>query len=91
MNFKNNNVLYKTTCDNKTYKLKQRANQGLCCMGCINRGRRDWYYIHQWDGKQKQNIPSWKLVSKNKKQWMKKPLKYKESTSWGRLYTTISW
>jgi len=30
--------------------------------------------IHEGDGK----YPSWKLVSKNKKQWMNKPLKFRE-------------
>ena len=87
MNLKEN-VLYKTTCDNKTYKLKQRDIHGLCCMGCINRGRRTWYYIHQWDGKQRARYPSWKLVSKNKKQYQPKNLRYENI---GHGWVTIKW
>ncbi len=78
------NVLYKTTCDNKTYKLKRWANEGICCRGCINRGRRVWYSLPE--GKRQGKFPSWKLVSKNKKQWEKKPIviQYYES-GWNRI------
>lgn len=45
-----------------------------------------WYgCVHQYNGKVYQNFPSWKLVSKNKKQWMyKSTLNKKQWTSaWG--------
>jgi hypothetical protein len=91
MNFKNNNVLYKTTTDNRTYKIKQMANKGLCCMGCVNRHRRTWYHIWNSPRRQTKKYPSWKLVSKNKKQWMKKPLKFKPNKNGHTHYTSIEW
>lgn len=36
-------------------------------------------------------IPNWKLVSKNKKQWMGKPVKYKTKRNWSWEYTKIVW
>jgi len=42
---------------------------------------------------EKLKYPSWKDVSKNRKQWMKKPLKFKEEQLiWNGLkYVTIYW
>lgn len=90
MNLKEN-VLYKTTCDNKTYKLKRWANEGLCCMRCINRGRRTWYFIHNWGKTEQRKNPNWKLVSKSKKQWMKKPLKIKVIARHNTTYAEFKW
>jgi len=37
-------------------------------------------------------FPNWKLVSKNRKQWMKKPLRIKYDRSrFGRTYVDITW
>lgn len=35
--------------------------------------------------------PNWKLVSKNKKQWIKKPIKYKTKINWIYKFTEIVW
>lgn len=87
------NVLYKITCDNRTYKLCCWRKEGVCCRGCINRRRRTWYDILEYDDKVKAKYPNWKLVSKNKKQWMKKPLKFKVDLDlrFTRTYTKITW
>ena len=85
------NVLYKTTCDNRTYKLKRWANEGICCRGCINRRRRTWYDILEYDNKVRAKYPNWKLVSKNKKQWMRKPLRIKVDVHFNGTFTKITW
>ena len=43
------------------------------------------------DGKIDSKYPSWKLVSKNRKQWMKKPLKFDEDLNFSRIFITIKW
>jgi hypothetical protein len=79
---------YLTTTDNKTYKLHRWVASHICCMGCINRGRRTYYHVEGFYKKAK--YPSWKLVSKNKKQWGKKPIKIAENRfgkiTWMGLY-----
>lgn len=54
-----------------------------------------WYGKYHDDGKIiRKRYPNWKLVSKNRKQWMKKPIKvgvdirHKFS---GRIYIEFSW
>lgn len=37
----------------------------------------------------KMRFPNWKLVSKNKKQWMGNPVKYETNNNWGRGFTKI--
>lgn len=76
MNFKKDFNEYRSTTDNKTYKLLKWADEGLCCMGCINRGRRDWYYRKDNESKRQSSYPSWKLVSKNSKQYNVKPITF---------------
>lgn len=86
MNFKKNFALYKRTTDNKTYKLCHFAHEDMCCMGCVNRRRRVIYAIY--DSERLSNkIPNWKLVSKHRKQWMKKPLQFNRL----RHSVEISW
>jgi len=55
-------------------------------MKCRIRERRTWYYLPK--GKRQGKFPSWKLVSRNKKQWEKKPtvVEYHENG-----WTTIKW
>ena len=90
---KKTNSTYQKTLDNKTYKLCHYQQQGLCCMGCINRGRRGYYWLSGDDYKKREKHPSWKLVSKNRKQWMDKKLKYIPYVSryHGELSKEISW
>ena len=73
---KRNIKLYQNTTDNKTYKLCLYQQEGICCLSCAKRSRRDYFY-YDYDGG-KHCYPSWKLVSKNKKQWMPKKLKIEE-------------
>lgn len=40
---------------------------------------------------QKPRYPSWKLISKNRKQWMKKPLKIKHKTHRWWSQVIITW
>lgn len=44
-----------------------------------------------YGGKGGMKYPNWKLVSKNKKQWMVKPVKYVTRKRWTWEYTKIVW
>lgn len=44
-----------------------------------------------YGGKGHMKYPNWKLVSKNKKQWMGKPIKYKTKINWHLEFTKIVW
>ncbi len=58
-----------------------------CCIKCSKREKQNYYRIAEYNGKADIKYPSWKLVSKNKKQWMKKPLKFKITKYTSRNYT----
>jgi hypothetical protein len=78
---------YKTTTNSRVYKILHKETHASCSycpwhsrwFGCHNEND-CWknYYRDSDDDytKQKKTLPNWKLVSKNRKQWMKKPLKY---------------
>lgn len=85
-----NKRLYDMTADNKVYKLCHYHQEGICCLRCAKRGRRGYFYYDYNHGKHR--YPSWKLVSKNKKQWIPKDLKIEEenSTLW-RNRGDITW
>ena len=53
---KKTNSTYQKTLDNKTYKLCHYQQQGLCCMGCVNRGRRGYYWLSGDDYKKEKDI-----------------------------------
>lgn len=58
------------------------TNREISCNWCGYHSGEN--YKGKWYGGYKNSnitYPSWKLVSKNKKQWMKKPLKFKERLS----------
>ena len=76
----------RTTTSNYVYR--RRYFRRFCCLKCLIRGRRKYYHIFKGFRKQKANFPNWKLVSKNRKQWMKKPLKFEKQH---RGYTEIKW
>jgi len=74
---------------NRAYKKYLEVSKaGIRCSHCrYHRGENDvdnkWYGGH-YDEKIddiKVRYPNWKLVSKNKKQWMKKPIKIIEGTT----------
>ena len=82
-----------TTTDNRIYNLSVYQCNDLCCKSCVNRRRREDYSIWTTKKRVHAKFPNWKLVSKNKKQWMKKPLKYIPYSNY-RIdfhYTTIKW
>jgi len=64
---------------NRAYKFYLEHKGKIRCSRCkYNRGENDkgkWYgSYHRTNGHTKTIYPNWKLVSKNKKQWMKKPI-----------------
>ena len=92
MGKKRNRSEYSETNNRRVFKLLHIKSENGCCMRCAIRQRQQWYRIIEKDNEwTNTKFPSWKLVSKNKKQWMKKPLKFKTKTSHSRTYTTISW
>ena len=80
---------------NRTYKMYLESKCKIHCSYCgYHRGENETnkYY----GGYVKNNnikYPSWKLVSKQRKQWMKKPIKItEENWNWRkRKYITIEW
>ena len=78
---------------NRAYKryLEHRPN-GIHCSYCKyhrNENRTTKYY----GGINEIRYPNWKLVSKNRKQWMKKPVKVIDDLYAGntRIWTEITW
>lgn len=69
----------KTTTNNRLYNISIFQKDDLCCWGCVNRYRRGYYYIYDDDHRFGSSYPSWKLVSKNKKQWETKKLVFKRN------------
>lgn len=87
----------KTTTNRGEFNRAYKANLEHCgkihCSYCkYHRGenRKKWYggFNHK-----SVNYPSWKLVSKNRKQWMKKPLiKRVEKSKYSNFeYVTFKW
>jgi hypothetical protein len=84
---------------NNTHKIHLQRTGKIRCQYChYHKGDNDtqnWYGGY-WDDKTNGHIikhPSWKLVSKNRKQWMKKPInfKHKKSQYNNRHYIEINW
>ena len=66
------------TTDNYTYnrlRIPYISACGYCGPGsrCCKTYKHKWYHVSIFNGKQKEVFPNWKMVSKNKKQWEKKP------------------
>lgn len=93
---------------NRAYKHYLEKKGKIHCSYCgYHRGENSsgkWYGGYVYDdmetccGKRKgtnTTYPNWKLISKNPKQWMPKPMKieYKESGygKWKRTYITFKW
>jgi len=84
---------------NYAYKQHLERTGKISCSYCrYNKGEnstQDWYGGHWNDKKKKYKIkhPSWKLVSKNRKQWMKKPIKFKYNRYYysNDYYIDIKW
>lgn len=80
--------------DRKSLQLQYFKQSGYCCAACSKRRKQKCYGGSEHDGQQKINYPSWKLVSKNKKQWMEKTLHTKKYTyrHWTDYwYVKITW
>lgn len=77
---------YNTTTNSSVYR-KLYKEKNASCSYCkwhgpsSENGRWDCYFKNAWKGKKKAKYPNWKLVSKNKKQWMKKTLIFEESNN----------
>lgn len=98
---KNKEILEKTSnrkVFNYAYKEHLERKGKIRCSYCrYNKGEnstQDWYGGH-WNNKKndyKIKHPSWKLVSKNRKQWMEKPIKYnyrKRVSFYGEYYHSV--
>ena len=80
----------------RAYKMYLESKGKIYCSYCgYHRGENK---TNKWYGgfiEDKKDIryPNWKLVSKNRKQWMKKPIKTTEEKSrWEkRIYVDITW
>ncbi|MEO6304490.1 MAG: hypothetical protein ABIP51_15120 [Bacteroidia bacterium] len=73
--------VYAETMDRRTFNIVHIKVKTICCLKCKRRSNHKWYHI-SWEGK---NIfPNWKLVSRNKKQWMNKEIKFaqKDNSNW---------
>ena len=99
---KSENLIKKTTnrkVFNRLYKSKLESTNKIRCTYCrYHKGENDkgkWYGGH-WDDKIDDygiRYPSWKLVSKNSKQWLKKPIKiaYRNLRYGNNYYINIEW
>jgi hypothetical protein len=94
MGYKRNRKEYNETGNRRTHKVLHIISVTDCCLKCAIRRRQTYYHIAEYNGKTYAKIPNWKLVSKNRKQWMKKGLKLVESKRnnyQSRQYTSIEW
>lgn len=83
---------------NRAYKQYLESKGKIHCSYCkYHRGENDdknWYGGFKDENKIDIRYPNWKLVSKNRKQWMKKPTSVSEEkfTRFGkRIYIDITW
>jgi hypothetical protein len=82
--------LYSETTDNRTFNIIHIKCVTSCCLRCAIRQRRNFYFIAKTSDKERSRFPSWKLTSKNRKQWMSKNVKHKQMD--GRFYSSeIIW
>jgi hypothetical protein len=78
MSYTRNRNEYNETDNRRVFKILHITSVTGCCLRCAIRKRRNYYGIvtSKQSGKViHDKIPSWKLLSKNKKQWMEKPKK----------------
>lgn len=74
LNTTTNNYVY-----NRLYKQHLEATGKIRCSWCVFHGSNSendsWEFYGQYSYQRPTSFPNWKLVSKNRKQWMKKPMK----------------
>ena len=81
---------------NRAYKMYLESKVKIRCSYCgyhSNENRTTKCYGVYVDEIKNVKYPNWKLVSKNRKQWMEKPIKITKE-KWGfrkRLYVKITW
>lgn len=81
---------------NKLYKRELESNGLISCSRCkYHRGENNGFkHYGGYEGK-RITLPNWKLVSKNKKQWMIKPMKLIKKRSkiigYNLVYVRIVW
>ncbi len=77
---------YNTTINSSVYNKLHKIYNARCSY-CKWHGpsTENWqwesYYKNKYKGKEKAKYPNWKLVSKNKKQWMEKTLIFIDETN----------
>jgi len=81
---------------NRAYKHYLEKKGKIHCSYCKyhrgeNRTKKCYGGYVRMNGHMRINHPNWKLVSKNRKQWMKKPIDVVDKTIFGRKYVTIKW
>lgn len=96
-----NKIVNQTTCRsefNRAYKRYLEGKGKIRCSFCkYHRGENDdkkWYGGFKDKNKLKMRYPNWKMVSKNRKQWMKNPMMISEerySRFSERIYIDITW
>ncbi len=79
---------------NRAYKIYLEQKAKIHCSYCKyhrgeNRDKKYYGGYRRMNGHWSVTIPNWKLVSKNRKQWMEKPMKIINETKHGREYTEI--
>jgi hypothetical protein len=93
-----NKKLVKTTTHrgefNRAYKIYLEQKALIHCSYCPyhrheNDGRRYYGGYRRMNGHLSIRFPNWKLVSKNRKQWMEKPIKIITEVKHDREYTEI--
>lgn len=69
--------IYAETMDRRTFNIVHIKVKTSCCLKCKKRENNKWYHV-SWRDKGRNVFPNWKLVSKNKKQWMKNNLSFEQ-------------
>ena len=60
--------------DRRTFKILHIVRVTGCCLNCAKGRSCKWYYVDEDNDKYRNCYPNWKLVSKNRKQYERKPL-----------------
>lgn len=79
---------------NKCYKKYLEKTGKIRCSFCKYHKSENHTDNHYGGWEDNLKFPSWKLCTKNKKQWEKKKLKFSTSNKWyykKKFYTTIKW
>jgi hypothetical protein len=77
---------------NRAYKAYLENTGKIYCSRCPYHGGENFHKKKWYGGFKEIRYPNWKLVSKNRKQWIKKTLKFEERISrFNGKYIDITW